>query len=105
MSGVLGIIPARGGSKGIPGKNLALVGGRPLIAWTFDAALASRRLTRVHGEVRKRVEAFLIGEQGWTKQETERALADAATHLDTDLRRMLAGAETGARERREELYE
>jgi CMP-N,N'-diacetyllegionaminic acid synthase len=44
---VLGLIPARGGSKGIPGKNLALVGGRPLIAWTFAEALASRRLTRI----------------------------------------------------------
>jgi CMP-N-acetylneuraminic acid synthetase len=44
---ILGIIPARGGSKGIPGKNLASVGGRPLIAHTFEAARASRTLTRV----------------------------------------------------------
>ena len=43
---VLGIIPARGGSKGIPGKNQALLAGRPLIAYTFDAARASRTLTR-----------------------------------------------------------
>ncbi|HEY6362338.1 MAG TPA: acylneuraminate cytidylyltransferase family protein [Vicinamibacterales bacterium] len=43
---VLGIIPARGGSKGIPRKNLAPLGGRPLIAYTCDAARASRRLTR-----------------------------------------------------------
>ena len=69
-------------------------------------ATASRRLTRLHTEVRKRVEAFLIAEHGWTKQETGRTLADAASHLDTDLRRMLAGAEqTHASERREELYE
>lgn len=68
-------------------------------------ATASRRLTRLHAEVRKRVEAFLINEHGWTKQETARTLADAAAHLDTDLRRMLAGAETSASERREELYE
>jgi CMP-N,N'-diacetyllegionaminic acid synthase len=38
---VLGIIPARGGSKGIPNKNLAELGGRPLIAWTFDSARSS----------------------------------------------------------------
>lgn len=38
---VLGIITARGGSKRIPGKNLAELGGRPLIAWTIGAALAS----------------------------------------------------------------
>lgn len=44
---VLGLIPARGGSKGIPGKNVRLLGGRPLLAWTAEAALASRRLSRV----------------------------------------------------------
>ena len=47
MNEVLGIIPARGGSKGIPKKNIALLVGRPLLAYTCDAALASRRLTRV----------------------------------------------------------
>jgi len=43
---VLGVVPARGGSKAIPGKNLAPIGGRPLLAYTVDAARASRRLTR-----------------------------------------------------------
>ena len=43
---VLGVIPARGGSKGIPDKNLALVGGRPLLAYTADAVKGSARLTR-----------------------------------------------------------
>jgi CMP-N,N'-diacetyllegionaminic acid synthase len=43
----LGLIPARGGSKGIPGKNLVDVAGRPLIAYTFEAALRSKRLDRV----------------------------------------------------------
>jgi CMP-N-acetylneuraminic acid synthetase len=43
---VLGLIPARGGSKGIPRKNLALLAGRPLIAWTVEAALGSRTLWR-----------------------------------------------------------
>lgn len=42
----LGVIPARGGSKGIAQKNLVPVGGRPLLAYTADAARASRRLTR-----------------------------------------------------------
>ena len=36
------IVPARGGSKGIPNKNLALLGGRPLIAWPVRAALHAR---------------------------------------------------------------
>ena len=43
----LGVIPARGGSKGIPGKNLRLLAGRPLLAYTADAARGSRRLSRV----------------------------------------------------------
>jgi CMP-N,N'-diacetyllegionaminic acid synthase len=43
----LGLIPARGGSKGIPHKNIALLAGRPLIAHTCEAARASRRLTRL----------------------------------------------------------
>lgn len=44
---VLGVIPARGGSKGIPRKNIRLLGGKPLIAWTIEAARKSRLLTRV----------------------------------------------------------
>jgi N-acylneuraminate cytidylyltransferase len=38
----LAVIPARGGSKGIPRKNLLPVGGRPLIAWTIAQALEAR---------------------------------------------------------------
>jgi CMP-N-acetylneuraminic acid synthetase len=41
---VLAVIPARGGSKAVPRKNIREVGGRPLIAWTIDAALAAREL-------------------------------------------------------------
>lgn len=44
---VLAVIPARGGSKGVPRKNLRLVGGKPLIAWTIQAALDSRSIDRV----------------------------------------------------------
>ena len=40
------VIPARGGSKGIPGKNLAPCAGKPLLAWTCEAALGSRALAR-----------------------------------------------------------
>lgn len=43
---VVGLIPARGGSKGIPGKNIAPCAGKPLLAWTCEAALGSRRLAR-----------------------------------------------------------
>lgn len=44
---VLGIITARGGSKGVPGKNLKLLAGKPLLAYTVEAALACRSLDRV----------------------------------------------------------
>ena len=44
---VLAVIPARGGSKGLPGKNLAELGGVPLIVWSIRAALDSELVTRV----------------------------------------------------------
>ena len=47
MSEILGLICARGGSKSIPRKNLALLAGKPMIAWTIEAALKSPSLTRV----------------------------------------------------------
>lgn len=43
----IAIIPARGGSKGIPGKNIAPVAGRPLIACTIEAARRARCISRV----------------------------------------------------------
>jgi CMP-N-acetylneuraminic acid synthetase len=43
---ILAVIPARGGSKGIPGKNLRPVGGAPLIAHTLRAARAARHVNR-----------------------------------------------------------
>ena len=42
----VGLIPARGGSKGIPRKNIAACAGKPLLAWTCEAALGSKRLAR-----------------------------------------------------------
>src|SRR6185369_9025807 len=48
-------------------------------------ATASRRLSRIHNELRKRVSEILIEEKGWTKAETERSFAEAAQHLDSDL--------------------
>lgn len=44
---ILAVIPARGGSKGIPRKNIRPLAGRPLIAWTLAAARASRHITRL----------------------------------------------------------
>ncbi len=44
---VLGLIPARGGSKGLPGKNIRLLSGKPLISWTIEQALAAKYLDEV----------------------------------------------------------
>lgn len=43
----LGLIPARGGSKGVPRKNVRELAGKPLIAWTIEAALQAKSLARV----------------------------------------------------------
>ncbi len=44
---VLGLIPARGGSRGVPRKNVRALGGKPLIAYTIEAAREARRIDRV----------------------------------------------------------
>ena len=43
---ILGVTPARGGSKGVPRKNVRPIHGRPLIAWTIEAAKAARLIER-----------------------------------------------------------
>lgn len=43
---VLALVTARGGSKRLPGKNIKSLGGKPLLAWTAEAALASRYIDR-----------------------------------------------------------
>lgn len=44
---ILAIIPARGGSKGVPGKNIKMLGGKPLIAYTIQAAQKAKLLTEI----------------------------------------------------------
>jgi RNA polymerase sigma-70 factor (ECF subfamily) len=69
-------------------------------------ATASRRLTRIHAEVRRRVEAALSGERRWTREEVARTLSEVAhAHTDADLRSMLAPGAAAGVEKREELYE
>lgn len=47
MIKVTAIIPARGGSKGVPKKNKKIIGGKPLIAYTIEAALESKFLGKI----------------------------------------------------------
>ena len=44
---VLGFIPARGGSKGVPGKNIKILAGKPLLAYTTEVALRAKSLDKV----------------------------------------------------------
>lgn len=48
-------------------------------------ATASRRLTRIQTDLRKRVSQILVDERGWTTAEAERSFAEVAQHLETDL--------------------
>jgi len=53
-------------------------------------ATASRRLTRIHGELRQHVERLLIEQEGWTQPETARAFSELALNLQTDIEPLLA---------------
>lgn len=57
-------------------------------------ATASRRLTRIHGDLRRYVEAVLIKEKGWTKRETDLAFSEVAINLDGDLEGLITVDET-----------
>ena len=52
-------------------------------------ATASRRLTRIHSEIRESVEEILTKDHGWTKLEAKRSLAEIAAHLQTEVEPML----------------
>ncbi|ESU20791.1 N-Acetylneuraminate cytidylyltransferase [Flavobacterium cauense R2A-7] len=44
---ILAVIPARGGSKGVPGKNIKILGDKPLIAYSIESAKKSRLLSEI----------------------------------------------------------
>ena len=58
----------------------------------FHEATASRRLTRIHADVRKRVENLLMDEHGWTQTEATRSLSEVAASLQMELEPLLTGA-------------
>jgi CMP-N,N'-diacetyllegionaminic acid synthase len=75
---ILGIIPARGGSKRLPRKNIADLGGKPLLMWTLDTAIASE----VFDELWVSSEDPEIGElagKHWWKRPQELARDDTPT--------------------------
>ncbi|MBX3281102.1 MAG: sigma-70 family RNA polymerase sigma factor [Acidobacteria bacterium] len=60
-------------------------------AFGYHEATASRRLAKIQGDIRKRVEAALKREHGWTDGDIQRNLADVAAKMGVDLEKMLAG--------------
>ena len=44
---ILGVIPARAGSKGLPGKNTLNLNGKPLISWSIESGLSSSLIDRL----------------------------------------------------------
>lgn len=74
---VLAVIPARGGSKGVPGKNRKVVDGKPLIAYTIESALESKLLSDVY--VSSDDEAILEIAKGYSKVKIHTRPADLAT--------------------------
>lgn len=64
---VLGIIPARGGSKRLPRKNLADLGGKPLVKWTLDAAIQSGVFDHLWVSTEDEEIGNIVGEYWWKR--------------------------------------
>jgi len=61
---ILALIPARGGSKGIPKKNIKPLLGKPLISWTIEQAQKSKYISRVFVSTEDREIAAIAGQSG-----------------------------------------
>jgi CMP-N-acetylneuraminic acid synthetase len=89
----LAIIPARGGSKGVPGKNIRLLAGKPLIAYVIEEALRAKTVDRIIvstdddkiAEVAKQYRAEIIrrpSELATDSSSSESAILHALEHLE-----------------------
>ena len=79
---VLAIIPARGGSKGIPRKNLALLAGKPLIVWTIEAARGADLVGRVVVSTEDAEIAAVAAQAGAEVVPRPAELAEDSTHTE-----------------------
>ena len=87
---VVGLVPARAGSKAIPRKNLAPVAGKPLLQWTLDAARESELVTRVVVSTEWEEAAGLAGALGADVLERPAELAQNGTPMLDVVRHALA---------------
>ena len=75
----LAIVPARGGSKGIPYKNIALVNGKPLISYTLEAAKASKYIDMIYVSTEDEKIAHVVNEAGFEVLKRPKELAGDTT--------------------------
>lgn len=86
MPGRLAIIPARGGSKRLPGKNIADFQGKPIIAWTYEAALESQCFDSILISTEDRAIASVAETLGATVSMRDPSLAtDSASLIDVGI--------------------
>lgn len=87
---VLVIIPARGGSVGVPRKNVRALGGRPLVAWSIEQALRSPSVTRVIVSTDDREIAAVSRAHGAEVMKRPAELSDCAASSESALVHCLA---------------
>lgn len=95
----LAIIPARGGSKGLPSKNILPLCGRPLIAYTIEAARASRLCNRVVCSTDDARIAAVAAEEGLEVIHRPAELAGDNSPIEEVLRHAIAHVEADGRYR------
>ena len=86
---IVALIPARGGSKGVPNKNILLLGEKPLVHWTIDAAMGCPYLDEVvvstdSEEIAKVCAGTRIIERPAGLAEDGSSLTDVAIHANLD---------------------
>jgi CMP-N,N'-diacetyllegionaminic acid synthase len=84
------VILARRGSKGVPGKNMTLVAGRPCLAWSIEAALSSRGVSRVVVSTDWPQAAALARDMGVEAIERPAELASDTASVDAAARHAIA---------------
>ncbi len=80
---LLALVVARGGSKGLPRKNVLMAGGRPLIAWTIAAAQAARSVDRI--VLSSDDEEIMQTAEAWGCEVPFQRSADLATDVATSM--------------------
>lgn len=81
---ILGLIPARGGSKGVPKKNIKLLGDKPLIEYTINSAKVSKHLSQIVVSTDQEEIAVVAGISGYKPPfiRPEALAQDASTSLE-----------------------